>query len=138
MSERVKNIDVASIYDLWREYAKTVNDGDLDRWIALWTEDGIQMLPNNPTRFGKDQIRETMQLHLDHYSISKMVINTREIQVLGDRAYSHGTYTYEITPRANGEPTRFFAKFLDILAKQIDGTWKIAIDCHNFSETGES
>jgi len=137
MSERAKYIDVALIYELWRAYANTINDGDLDRWISLWVEHGIQMLPNEPSRIGKAQIYEAMKLQLDELLISNMVINTEEIQILGDRAYAYGTYTFERTTKEGELKMRYSGNFLDILEKQVDCFWKIAIDCRNYSESFE-
>jgi ketosteroid isomerase-like protein len=39
-----------------------------------------------------------------------------------------------MTPKEGGETTSYSGKFLDILVKQADGSWKIAIDCHNYNE----
>ena len=62
-----------------------------------------------------------------------MIINTEVVRVLGDVAYSHGTYTFDMTPKGGGETMSLSGKFLDILEKQVDGSWKIAIDCHNYN-----
>ena len=61
MMDRMRNIDVGLVYELWNEYAAAANDGDLARWISLWSEDGIQMVPGAPRRVGKEQIRREMQ-----------------------------------------------------------------------------
>jgi ketosteroid isomerase-like protein len=66
-----------------------------------------------------------------------MVIHTEEIRILGDRAYSHGILEYEITPKEGGETRSHSVKFLDVLEKQVDGSWKIAIDCHNYDTPSE-
>ena len=133
MSERVRNIDVGLVYELWNEYAAAANDGDLARWISLWCEDGIQMPPGALRRVGREQIRQEMQRLFDEFTTSNMVIHTEEIRILGDRAYAHGTLEYEITPREGGETMSYSVKFLDVLEKQVDGSWKIAIDCFNYS-----
>jgi len=52
---------------------------------------------------------------------------------LGDRAYSHGLYGFSMTPKAGGDTTKVTGKFLTIFQKQADGSWKIAIDCFNYS-----
>lgn len=137
MLERIRNIDVGLVYDLWQEYAAATNDGNLERWMALWCDDGIQMPPAVPHRVGKSEIRKGMRPRFELFEVSKMVISTEEVRILGNRAYSHGTYTFEMTPRAGGETTSFSGKFLDILEKQPDGSWRIAIDCHNWSEPSE-
>jgi uncharacterized protein (TIGR02246 family) len=137
MLERVQVVDVAQVYELWNEYADALNAGDLERWISLWIEDGIQMLPGTPRRIGKAQIRRGMQRLFVLFDTRKMVIQPEEVRILGDRAYSHGTYEFEIAPKQGGEPRSCSGKFLDILEKQVDGSWKIAIDCHNYSMPSE-
>jgi uncharacterized protein (TIGR02246 family) len=128
---------VAQVYKLWNEFAAAANDGDLARWIFLWSEDGIQMGPGAPRRVGKEQIRQEMQRLFDEFTTTNMVIHTEEIRILGDRAYSHGTLEYEITPKEGGETRSYSGKCLNILEKQVDGSWKIAIDCHNYDTPSE-
>jgi uncharacterized protein (TIGR02246 family) len=129
--------DVAKVHQLWDEYIDCMHSGDFERWMSLWVEDGIQMPPDVPRRMGVEQIRAGMQPGFELFTMRNTIINTEEVRVLGDRAYSHGTYTYEMTPKEGGE-TRFISgKFLDILEKQVDGFWKIAIDCHNYNQPAE-
>lgn len=133
--EREMVSDVAQIYELWNEYTAACHSGDLDRWMSLWVDDGMQMAPDAPPRVGKEQIRTGMLPTFDLFIMSNMIINTGEVRVLGDQAYSHGTYTFDMAPKEGGESSSFSGKFLDILVKQADGSWKIAIDCHNYNES---
>ena len=130
--ERKMVSDVARVYEVWNEYAAAATAGDMERWISLWIDDGIQMPPGVPRRVGKEEIRREMQPVFDLFNTSKMTIQTEEVRILGDRAYSHGTCEFEITPKEGGETKSYSGKFLDILEKQVDGSWKIAIDCHNY------
>ena len=57
MSERVKNIDVAQVYKLWEVYATSTNEGNLERWMSLWTEAGIQMTPGDEEIFWRERVR---------------------------------------------------------------------------------
>ena len=125
--------DVAQVYEVWNEYAAAANTGDLERWMALWIADGIQMPPDVPQRVGKEQIRGGMQPLFDLFDMSNMIIHTEEVRILGDRAYSHGTYEFDMASKEGGEAKSYSGKFLDILEKQADGSWKIAIDCHNYN-----
>ena len=136
MLERVQVADVAQVYELWNEYAAAANDGDMERWISLWSDDGIQMPPGAPRRVGREEIRREMQPLFDLFD-TKMIIHTEEVRILGDRAYSHGTYEFEMAPKEGGETKSCSGKFLDILEKQVDGSWKIAIDCHNYNAPSE-
>jgi len=125
--------EVAQVYKLLNEYAAAAIDGDIERWMSLWIDDGIQMPPDVPRRVGKEHIRREMQPGFSIFDMSNMIIQTEEVRILGDRAYSHGTYTFEMTPKKGGETKSYSGKFLDILEKQADGSWKIAIDCHNYN-----
>ena len=134
MFERVQVVDVAQVYELWNEYATAVNARDLDRWLALWGDDAIQMPPGAPCRVGKDEIRQGMQPLFDLDAI-RIAVQPEEVQILGDWAYTHGAYEFEMAPKRGGKTGRCSGKFLDILEKQVDGSWKIAIDCHNYDAT---
>lgn len=133
MKERLLIADVAQIYELLLDYATAINDGDIERWISLWSENGIQMPPVSPRRVGKSEIRREMQHQYDLFQTSKMVTQIDEVRILGDWAYSHGTYTYERVPKRRGEIKLVSGKFLDILERQSDGTWRIAINCYNYT-----
>ena len=136
--ERNMVSDVAKIYALWKEYAAAAIDGDLERWLALWADDCIQMPPGTPQRVGKAQVRRGVKPLFDRYDVRDMFVDTEEVRVLGDRAYIHGAYSFEITPKGGGVTQLVHRVFLDILEKQTDGSWKIAIDCHNYNLTTES
>ena len=133
-SERIRNIDIERVYKLWEEYASASNSGDFERWISLWADDGIQLAPGHPWQGGKSAIRKMMQPLFVRFEMSEMTIQIEEVRVSGDWAYSHGMYKVLRTPKDGGNPQPYAGKFLDILVKGPDGSWKIAIDCFNYDE----
>lgn len=122
--------DVALIHELWKEYAAAIKAGDMDRWLALWIPEGKQMPPGAPQRVGMEQIREGNSPLMDLFD-SALDIVPDEFRIVGDHAISHGNYRYALTPKEGGETVRGEGKFLTILDRQADGSWKIAIDCFN-------
>ena len=80
--ERTRNTDVALVYALWKEYAAAWAARDMERWIALWIDDGIQMPPGVPRNIGKEQIRTAMQPLLDAYDF-EMTINPDDACAIG-------------------------------------------------------
>ena len=122
--------DIAAINELWNQYASAVTTGDLDLWISLWTDNGIQMAPDAPAVIGKEQIRAKYESIFGQV-IFKMAITNEEVRVAADWAFSRGTYTASITPKAGGETTEIDGKYLTILERQTDGSWKIVRDCFN-------
>jgi uncharacterized protein (TIGR02246 family) len=138
MFERMQVVDVAQIYELWNDFAAAANDRDMECWLSFWLDDGIQMPPGAPRRVGKAEIRQGMQPLFERFDISNMTIQPEEVRILGDWANAHGTYEFEMVPKQGGEAKRCSGKFLDILQKQVDGSWKIAVDCHNYDTPSES
>jgi uncharacterized protein (TIGR02246 family) len=132
MTERARTIDVAQVYELWNAYAAAANDGDLAGWISLWTDDGIQMPPGAPRRVGRTKIQQEMQNLFDLFKFTHMSIQIEQVRILGDWAYAYGALKFEQTDKEEAEPRSYSGKFLCILEKQVDGSWKIAIDCHNY------
>jgi uncharacterized protein (TIGR02246 family) len=130
VSERNQVKDIASINSLWKEYASTLNRGDIEAWLSLWLEDGLQMPPDSPQRQGRETIRKGIQPYVDQYYCD-IAVYPEKIWVSGDAAYSHGNYEWELMPKSGGETLRFTGMFLTILKKQMNGAWKIAVDCFN-------
>jgi len=130
MSSTNKGSDEALIHELWREYTSALKDGDMKRWLALWMPEGKQMPPGVPQRVGTEQIREGFMPLITLFDV-QMDISPEEVRILGDQAYSHGKYEYTLAPREGGETINNEGKFLTIFVRQVDGSWKISIDCFN-------
>ena len=121
---------ITAINEIWTQYVATLIAGDLDLWISLWTDDGIRMAPDAPAVIGKEQIREAMKPAFDQMTLDVTIAN-KEVRVAGDWAFSRGTGILSTTPKKGGKTTKIDGKYLTILERQADGSWKIAIDCFN-------
>jgi uncharacterized protein (TIGR02246 family) len=121
-----------AINEIFDQYASTLGAGDIDSWISLWIDDGIQMPPDVPSNIGKEKIREYNRKTLDLFQF-KMTVNTEEVRETSDWGFARGTYTFELTPKGEGEIIKGSGKFLTVLEKQDDGSWKIARDIFNFN-----
>ena len=122
--------DISAINNILDQYASSINAGDLDLWISLWADNGIQMPPNAPAVIGKGQLRAENESMFGEF-ILKMVITNKEVRVAGDLAFVRGTYTFSLTPKAGGETIMNDGKYLSIVERQADGSWKFARDCFN-------
>lgn len=120
-----------AVEGIWDEYASSLMDGDIDRWLSLWTEDGIQMPPDEPPVVGKERIRERNQAVADQFTFDDMEIQNAEVASAGDWAYARGTYTATLLPRGEGIPIRVDGKYMSILRRQPDGSWRIHRDIFN-------
>jgi len=122
--------DIAAINKVYDQYAAGFSAGDPDLFISIWINNGVRMEPDMLAIVGKEQIRARMQSIFDLYKL-KMTIDVEEVEVFGDWAFSRGIYKYTWTPRKEGEPGANTGKYLTILQRQADGSWKFARDCFN-------
>jgi uncharacterized protein (TIGR02246 family) len=125
--------DVAKIEDVWDAYTVTVNEGDTEGWLALWADDGLRVTPSDfgPRQHGKDEIRAIMEPAFAALDI-EISIDSEGIEVLGEQAYSYGTFTMSSAPKEGGDTATINGNFMTILEKQEDGSWKILIDTWNY------
>ena len=120
----------AAVNDIWNQYASSLNSGDVDRWISLWTEDGVQMPPDSPPVIGRTQIRTTMKAILDYFAFD-IAVTPQEVRAAGDWAFSRGIYKATMTPKKGGKTVLIDGKYMSILQRQADGSWKIHRDIFN-------
>jgi len=115
---------------LFAKYAETLGAGDADGWATLWMEDGVQMPPDAPPVVGRSQIREKLRGVLAQFRFD-MHIHTQEVRTAGDWAFARGIYDATLTPKAGGQGIPIDGKFMTILARQSDGSWRIYRDIFN-------
>jgi ketosteroid isomerase-like protein len=128
MAQGGSEADVAAIREIWKTYSSARVAGDAALWLSLWDEEGIQMPPDIPAR-GKSVLDEVVPKGFAAGGVSSMNIYPEEINVAGGWAYSRGNYDSDRV--VGGKVVRVEGKFLTILKRQPDGSWKIYRDCFN-------
>jgi uncharacterized protein (TIGR02246 family) len=123
-----------AVQEIWKEYSASLNAGDIDRWVALWTDDGVQMPPDEPPVIGKEKIKARNGAVLQKFKFDIGVTN-QEVKTSGDWAYSRGVYKATLTPKQGGTSIPIDGKYMTILARQPDGSWKIHRDIFNSNVT---
>jgi hypothetical protein len=129
--ERVQCIaDELEIRNLVPRIAQLFDDGKLDEYIALWTEDGVW---DGGAAFGVRQGRETLienarRLYATGMSgpgaHSRHIVAPGHVRVDGDRAYPHSTMVFYVD--CEKAPTaRFVSLYQDELRRTPEG-WRLA------------
>jgi ketosteroid isomerase-like protein len=101
---------------------KMMNAKDWMGDLALYTEDAIELPPNQAAVQGKAAIQSWME---GFPPFSNFQVQSLEIGGQGDLAYDRGTYSMTMTP-PGAAPIEDRGKYLTICRKQADGSWKIA------------
>jgi ketosteroid isomerase-like protein len=100
---------------------KLTNAKDWKGDLALYTDDAIQLPPNQAAVQGK----AAMQAWLEAFPpFSNFQEQSLEIEGQGDLAYDRGTYSMTLMP-PGATPIEDHGKYLTIWRKQADGSWKV-------------
>ena len=126
-------VDIAAINELYEQYCSYGSAGELNNFLSLWEDDAIRMDPDKHSIIGKENIRIFFEPSFELFSVDVAIYGDTEIQISGDMAFSRGTYTLSLTPKEGGPTTHIDGKWLDILKRQTDGSWKIYIDIVNYN-----
>ena len=121
----------SAIEDRFQEYGASVLAGDVDRWIRLWVDDGVQLPPDHPMNKGRAQIYAWGKSNFEALRYSSFDVTVDDVHVGGDTAVAHGTYTFLAELIDTGEPIAMDGKFLTVFQEQDDGTWKVYRDAFN-------
>lgn len=115
----------SAVAELREAYIKAQNAGDTEGLVALFADDAVLMPVNAPAASGKNAIRSWMQSQHDQFSFA-LAVTQAELELAGHWAFTRGTYTMKITPKAGGPTIEDSGKYLNIVAHQPDGSWKLA------------
>ena len=122
--------DVEAINSLRDEFIALDNASDAAGLASLYANDAVLMPPNEAAVTGKQAIESWFQNTFDQFT-TEFTVASEELEVVGDWAFDWGAYMTALTPRAGGEPTEDRGKYIVILRKQVDGSWRIVRDIWN-------
>lgn len=116
--------EVAAITRFYGAWSEALATRGAEGYVSFFLENGAVLPPDGPAVEGKDAIRSWIQKTLDDFT-------TRDTRLVpGAMTVSDGMATWRFTisgervPKKGGNPVRFSNKYLDVLKKQPDGSWK--------------
>jgi uncharacterized protein (TIGR02246 family) len=126
--------DEAAVRGVDESWAKAATAGDANAVGALYASDATIMAPGMASVKG-----EATKFWSDFFGSMNVQaeLTTATVEGRGDLAFASGTYRMTLTPKKPGAkpyPTEE-GKYLEVLKKQADGSWKIAYDIWNASAT---
>jgi uncharacterized protein (TIGR02246 family) len=110
---------------------RPANSGNATAVAAVYATDASLLPPNLPVQRGRTAIRAFWGGLLEAYTVT-FEISTDIIEGRGDLAYEMGHYRFTAVPKSKSAPgIADEGKYVEILKKQPDGTWKYAVDIYN-------
>jgi uncharacterized protein (TIGR02246 family) len=111
--------------DTHQSFARSFNDADLDSLMALYTPDAALVPQPGQVVTGHAAIREALQQFLALKG--RMKIETTYVVEAGDIALLRSQWHLDGTG-PDGKPVAMSAKSNEVVRRQPDGRWLIAID----------
>ena len=126
--------DIAAIKQLAEDWRSGWLAGDVEFVLSLYAENPVLMPQGQLAIFGKENIRplyEAVMKEVEFESQYKVM----DVEVSGDLGYFWCSYTLTATPKASGQTFEVTGKYLCIVKRQEDGTWKITKLIDNSDQT---
>jgi ketosteroid isomerase-like protein len=104
---------------------------DKDKVLSFYADDAVVFDDGGPLQTTAAQ-RLAAWVNNPPDPNSKLSWKTTKVEVAksGEMAYEYGAYEYATTAK-NGKVTTLHGKYVLVWKKQVDGTWKVAIDIDN-------
>jgi uncharacterized protein (TIGR02246 family) len=125
----ISGADQSGIDQLRQEDIRATLSGDAHQLANLWDEDGVLMAPQAPTLIGKKAIEQELQKDKEENPESKPVAykpQWADLQMAGDWAFEYGSFEARTQDNAQKQPTSFQGRFLRVMKRQSDGSWKFS------------
>ena len=127
-----ENEAIRDIYDNY--YFKGINTNDLDLFMNAWANDAIRMEPEFFPIVGKEEIKAHFKNIFE--SVGNQTISPygeMEVEVEGNLAFARGAVIVKGISKADSSEVFLDIKWIDVVKKQSNGTWKIYIDHSSFN-----
>jgi len=135
VAQSMPEVDASSfeayVLQTWEKYSAYMNEGNVEDWVEMWDENGVQLAPGAPAAEGIAAITFSITAQHAASDFEQFTITNKEVEVSGDLGFASGTYSFAATPREGGDQVQFEGKYLTIFKRQADGSWRIYRDCFN-------
>jgi len=116
--------DVQAVKQTVEAYSKAMNAKDAPASVAMLTDKTVYFEPHMPAMTGKDAVAKFHQMILDNFDVEVTLVVT-DVQVEGNLATMHGTFTNKLIPKAEGAAaTPDSGNWTVAARRQADGSWK--------------
>ena len=113
----------------YKEIYRSVKSGDVAAAVEFYTDDAKFLHPNMEMVSGKQAIKEFFETG-KAMGLRRLDFETIEVGYDGNPAYERGATNMTIEPEG-GQAMIAKGKYLVVMKRQSDGSWKVAIDIWN-------
>ena len=102
--------------------------------LALWAEDGVDLMPGNAAMIGRKTISawvEDIVAKMPGYKVIKQEMEFYDIHVCGNWASEWATEHTEVQPPEGKPPIESYGKMALVLHREQNGVWKVKQEMWN-------
>jgi uncharacterized protein (TIGR02246 family) len=117
-----------------RRYLELHLKMDTAEILALWAEDGVDLMPGAAAIVGRKKIAawvEHILAKMPGYKVAKQEMELHDIHVCGDWASEWATEHQVVQPPEGKPPIESFGKMALVLHREANGEWKIQQEMWN-------
>ena len=122
--------DIAAVNALRDSFTTAMNAGDGTAIGNLYTADGASQHNHDKTVAGREAITASQNAMFSQFTV-KAEITPNETMTMGDFGFDRGTYRMTMTPKAGGDAITDEGRYIVLLRKEADGSWKVSSDIDN-------
>ncbi|MCY3639750.1 MAG: SgcJ/EcaC family oxidoreductase [Gammaproteobacteria bacterium] len=126
--------DAAAIRALQAAWNQAVEAGSIEDYLAVLDAD-VELLPTDaPPIRGRDHYGQFLGPVFEQDRFEIEVVDPGTVKVDGDLAYARYDYIIHRMPKGSDERISSLRKFLDVLRRQEDGSWRVLKHIWNYNE----
>lgn len=128
----LSDADIAAIQNLGPQFSQAILARDVDAVLALYTDDAVIMPPDAPVVVGKDAIRDRFTADFASDVVAtEFVFTSIQTEGVGNQGFDRGTFSWKGTRPAASEPITEVGKYVVVVRRTADGSWRVAVDVWN-------
>lgn len=113
------------------QYSVSLLTEDMQLFESVHAEDMIKLMPGKPVIIGLEQEAQNKANAFKNGAFKSFDSNVEEAEVYKEIGFARGTLSYVFIPDSGKGSLEFSGKFLMLLKKDADGSWKIYRGCFN-------
>lgn len=133
-SQKETDAETAAINALYGEWIKATATRGADGYVSFFVADAAVIPPGMPAVEGKDTIRQWIQKELEESSLEGGKFVPGPLKISNGWAVRRFSIAGKRVPKKGGEAVSVDNKYLDVLQKQADGSWKFVYRMWNSNQ----
>ena len=112
-----------AIADTWAGFTEHWHAGNLDGFMAYYTEDADNFGVGMPDQTDKQEVREWMSNAFANQRPANLQFHQEQLDVMGPSAYQYGTFSQTWTDKA-GNTSNQRGRMMCQMQREADGVWR--------------